>query len=115
MNALRALREKGNSTPEQAVGLPPEDVVFHSPAMSKGLLGWDTLGAPDPGVFDTLGGRDPGVFDTLGGRDPGVFDTLGGRDPGVFDTLGGPDPGRQAGTTDHYVVGRAVHRVPEAR
>ena len=62
MNTLRALAGKGSPTPDHAAG----DVVFHSPAGTHGIPGWDTLGGPDLGTFDMLGGPDPGTFDTLG-------------------------------------------------
>jgi hypothetical protein len=71
MNTLRTLRGKGNPIPDHGAGPLAGDVVFHSPALTRGVLGWDTLGRPDPGAFDTLGGPDPGIFDTLGGPDPG--------------------------------------------
>ena len=58
MNTLRTLRGKRNPTPDHAAGLLAGDVVFDSPALTRGVLGWDTLGGPDPGTFDTLGGPD---------------------------------------------------------
>jgi hypothetical protein len=33
------------------------DVVFHTPALTRGVLGWDTLGGPDPENGDQLGAR----------------------------------------------------------
>src|SRR5260370_16078597 len=58
MNTLRTLRGKRNPTPDDAAGLLAGDVVFDSSALTRGVLGWDTLGGPDPGTFDTLGGPD---------------------------------------------------------
>jgi hypothetical protein len=97
MNTLRALPGTGSPTPDHAGGLPARDVVFHTPAGTHWVPGWDTLGGPDPGTYDTLRGPDPGTYDTLGGPDPGTYDTLRGPDPGTYDTLGSPDPG-DAGT-----------------
>lgn len=71
MNTLRALPGTGSPTPEYAGGLPAGDVVFHTPAETHRVLGWDTLGGPDLGTYDTLGGPDPGTYDTVGGPDPG--------------------------------------------
>jgi hypothetical protein len=97
MNTLRALPGTGSPTPDHAGGLPAGDVVFHTPAGTHRVPGWDTLGGRDLGTFDTLGGPDLGTYDTLGGPDLGTYDTLGGPDLGTYDTLGGPDLG-DAGT-----------------
>jgi hypothetical protein len=39
VHPLRALREKGNNTPEQVAALLADDVVFHSPVLVKAVEG----------------------------------------------------------------------------
>ena len=44
MHPLRALRERGNNTPEEVSALLSEDVEFHTPILIKVVTGRDLIG-----------------------------------------------------------------------
>src|SRR5215472_4550602 len=69
MNTLRTSREKETRLPIMPLDCSPGMWCSTARRLTRGVLGWDTLGGPDAGIFDTLGGPDPGIFDTLGGPD----------------------------------------------
>jgi hypothetical protein len=43
MHPLRALRERGNNTPEEVAALLAEDVEFHTPILTKVVTGRDVI------------------------------------------------------------------------
>jgi hypothetical protein len=43
MHPLRALRERGNNTPEEVAALLADDVEFHSPILTRVVTGRDVI------------------------------------------------------------------------
>ena len=58
MNTLRTLREKETPLPIMPLDCSPGIWCSTARRLTRGVLGWDTPGGPDPGIFDTLGGPD---------------------------------------------------------
>ena len=58
MNTLRTLREKETRLPIMPLDCSPGMWCSTARRLTRGVLGWDTLGGPDPGIFDALGGPD---------------------------------------------------------
>src|SRR5262249_39554167 len=58
MNTLRTSREKETRLPIMPLDCSPGMWCSTARRLTRGVLGWDTLGGPDAGIFDTLGGPD---------------------------------------------------------
>src|SRR5689334_16586655 len=58
MKTLRTLREKETRLPIMPLDCSPGIWCSTARRLTRGVLGWDTPGGPDPGIFDTLGGPD---------------------------------------------------------